>query len=100
MIQNIWGLIGPKNVEILEFQKVEIWKDNNHDSNVLIDQFSPIINKSWAGVGIGTLVGANAPTPPYGGGYRPHTPLKSACRPVGLPNGFLEIPKVQKMGFP
>ena len=39
------------------------------------------MQKSDAGVGIGTLVGANAPTPPYGGGYRPHTPLKSACRP-------------------
>ena len=24
MIQNYWRLIGPKNVEILEFQKVEI----------------------------------------------------------------------------
>ena len=26
------------------------------------------MQKSDAGVGIGTLVGANAPTPPYGGG--------------------------------
>ena len=26
MIQKIWGVIGPKNVEILEFQKVEISK--------------------------------------------------------------------------
>ena len=25
-------------------------------------------------VGIGTLVGANAPTPPYGGGLAPPTP--------------------------
>ena len=30
--------------------------------------------KSDAGVGIGTLVGANAPTPPYGGGLAPPTP--------------------------
>ena len=25
----IWGLIGPKNVKNLEFQKVELWKDND-----------------------------------------------------------------------
>ena len=30
-----------------------------------------MVQKSDAGVGIGTLVGANAPTPPYGGGLRP-----------------------------
>ena len=32
------------------------------------------VQKSDAGVGIGTLVGANAPTPPYGGGLAPPTP--------------------------
>ena len=32
------------------------------------------MQKLDAGVGIGTLVGANAPTPPYGGGLAPPTP--------------------------
>ena len=54
------------------------------------------VQKSDAGVGIGTLVGANAPTPPYGGGLAPPTPplmvgasapTPPLSRPVGLPNG-------------
>ena len=54
------------------------------------------VQKSDAGVGIGTLVGANAPTPPYGGGLAPPTPplmvgasapTRPLSRPVGLPNG-------------
>ena len=38
------------------------------------------VQKSDAGVGIGTLVGANAPTPPYGGGLAPPHPLKVGLR--------------------
>ena len=54
------------------------------------------VQKSDAGVGIGTLVGANAPTPPYGGGLPPPTPpimvgakapTPPISRPGGLPNG-------------
>ena len=37
MIQNIWGLIGPKNVEILEFQKVEICIKNPDFSRMFPD---------------------------------------------------------------
>ena len=40
--------------------------------------WQPGVYTTWqildAGVGIGTLVGANAPTPPYGGGLAPPTP--------------------------
>ena len=46
---------------------------------IIVDIFLMIsigagVLKSDAGVEIGTLVGANAPTPPYGGGLAPPTP--------------------------
>ena len=48
------------------------------------------------------LVGANAPTPPYGGGLAPPTPplmvgASAPTPPLSRPGG---LPKVQKVGFP
>ena len=48
------------------------------------------------------LVGANAPTPPYGGGLAPPTPplMVGASAPTPPLSRPVGLPKVQKMGFP